>query len=141
MTLTYDTTAVVTAAQYAERAGTTERTVKRWLAADELPGAYKDERDRWMIPVDAVRTPRPAGDVVQLQPRPDTHPAGRELDVQRAVDVAAALPSFLTVDQAAEILGISRHAIAKHREYFGVVPFGANGSLVVPLATIKRIRG
>ncbi|MBD3941968.1 hypothetical protein IF188_09700 [Microbacterium sp. NEAU-LLC] len=140
MTLTYDTTPALPAAKYAELVGKTERTVKRWLEDDELPGAYKDDRGRWMIPVGAERTPRPAGDVVQLQPQQSIEHLV-DTGVRRAIDAAAALPSFLTLDQAAEILGISRHAIATHRDYFGVVPFGANGSLVVPLATIKRIRG
>lgn len=147
MTLTYDTAAAhVTAARYAEISGVSERTVKRWLADDELPGAYQDERGRWMIPADAARTPKPA-DIVQLD-RPMSgraaHPSQGELalSVAQALDAALdTLPSFLALDVAASVLGISRHAIATHRDYFDVVPFGPNGSLVVPLATIKRIRG
>ena len=137
MTLAYDTPAAyLTAAQYATAIGMSLRNVKRWLEDGELPGAFKDERGWWMIPADAERS-AVANDVVAISPRtrPTTqavsHPAG----------MIDAMPSFLTIEQAAQVLGISRHAIATHREYFGVVPFGANGSLVVPLATIKRIRG
>ena len=132
MTMTYDTDFHVTAAQYANRVGKAERTVKRWLADGELPGAYQDERGRWMIPVDAERT---AG-VVELASRPMTRPM-----TQMVEPTLDALPSFLDVAQAADILGISRHAILTHRDYFDVVPFGPNGAFVVPLATIKRIRG
>lgn len=144
MTLTYDTAAAhVTAARYAEISGVSDRTVKRWLADEELPGAYQDERGRWMIPADATRTPRPA-DIVQLD-RPMSphagHPSRGELAIADVGPLLDTLPSFLTLDQASGILGVSRHAIATHRDYFDVVPFGPNGSLVIPLATIKRIRG
>jgi len=135
MTLSYDNNTLVTAATYAELVDVAERTVKRWLADDELPGAVKDERGRWLIPSGVERVPR-TGDVVQLQLR-DVEP----ISYQAPAPTVEALPSFLTLDDAAAILGISRHAIATHRDYFGVVPFGPNGSLVVPLATIKRIRG
>ena len=135
MTMTYDTDFHVTAAQYADRVSKTERTIKRWLADDELPGAYQDERGRWMIPAEAERRTR-AGDVVPMT-RPMTRPT---TDLVEKIDT---LPSFLTIDQAAQVLGISRHAILtpRGREYFDVVPFGPNGSHVVPLATIKKIRG
>lgn len=138
MTMTYDTPAPVqwlTAAQYADQAGASERTVKRWLADGELPGATKDERGRWLIPADTTRTP--GADVVPLAPRHMTRPMttqqpGPELD---------ALPSFLSIDQAAHILGITAYAIRKHREYFDAQPFGPNGALVIPLATIRKVRG
>lgn len=142
MTLTYDTgLPMLTAAQYATANKIAERTVKRWLADGELPGAIKDERGRWLIPNEAERTV--AADVVTL-PRPMTvsqdamasHPSRA-----RQTPTIDDLPSFLTIDQAAQLLKISRHAVATHRDYFGVVPFGPNGALVVPLATIKRIRG
>lgn len=146
MTLTYDTgLPMLTAAQYATANKIAERTVKRWLADGELPGAIKDERGRWLIPTEAERT---TADVVTL-PRPMTrattdvmvsHPSHATLAAGPG-PLLDTLPSFLTIEQTAQILGVSRHAIITHRDYFGVVPFGANGSLVVPLATIKRIRG
>jgi|GEM_PF-2275502 len=140
MTLSYDTTQYVTKTQYAALIGKTDRTVQRYLDDGELPGAYQDERGRWMIPTDAQRTPR-TGDVVQLQQRRQSVDE-LAVSVAQALDAALdTLPSFLPLDVAASVLGISRHAIATHRDYFGVVPFGPNGSLVIPLATIKRIRG
>jgi hypothetical protein len=132
MTMTYDATAYLTAAQYAERSGRTDRTIKRWLAEAELPGAYQDERGRWMIPANAERIAQTT-DITPTSPQAVTRRmTSQDIDT---------LPSFLTVEQAAHLLGISRHAIAAHRDYFDVVPFGPNGSLVIPLATIKRIRG
>lgn len=121
----------ITAQEFAQLHNVTERTVKRWLGDDLVSGAYKDPRGRWQIPHDA--------------PRPDVN----EIASSRIVAVpepAPALsyehaPSFLPVDEAARALGISAHAIREHRTYFDVVPFGSNGSLVVPLATIRRIRG
>lgn len=138
MTLTYDMTppTFVAVATYAGLVDVSERTVKRWLASGELPDAVKDERGRWLIPANAERQIS-TGELVTLDPRPMTRhmtPTVPNLDE---------LPSFLTVDQAAQLLDVSRHAILtpRGREYFDVVPFGVNGSFVIPLATIKRIRG
>jgi hypothetical protein len=135
--MTYDIPAAyLSAAQYADAIGKTERTVKRWLADGELLGAYQDERGRWMIPANAERT---TGELVTLD-RPTTRPM-TDMVLSHPSQMIDALPSFIDIDRAASILGISRHAITTHREYFDVVPFGPNGSLVIPLATIKRIRG
>jgi hypothetical protein len=111
-----------------------DRQVKRWLADDELPGAVKDESGRWLIPADATRRP-------QLRPLPTSSTPSTLARVDARPVPLDALPSFLTVEQASLVLGISRYAIESHRDYFDVVPFGAHGSHVVPLATIKRIRG
>jgi hypothetical protein len=127
----------LTAAQYADAIAKNIRTVKRYLEDGERPGAVKDERGRWMIPANARRT-EGAGELVTMT-RPRTSPTTEM--TSHPAGMIDAMPSFLTIDQAAQILGISRHAIATHREYFDVVPFGPNGSLVIPLATIKRIRG
>lgn len=141
MTMTYDTTpaAYLTAKQYAEATGKSARQVKRYLEDGELPGAYQDERGWWMIPATAERTT--SGELVTLSPRPRTRPTTEVMSHPAGMIDAA--PSFLTIDQAAQILGVSRHAILtpRGRDYFDVVPFGPNGSLVIPLATIKRIRG
>lgn len=136
MTLTYDTygLALQTVAEYAKARRITDRTVKRWLAAGELPGAQKDEQGRWLIPADADRT-EASGQLVALE---QTRQLVEQLPAPRSLDE---LPSFLSIELAARILDISQHAITTHRDYFGVVPFGPNGSLVVPLATIKKIRG
>ena len=140
MTMTYDTPAAyLTAAQYATSIDKTERTVKRWLADGELPGAHQDERGRWLIPAGAERTV--SGELVTLE-RPMTRPM-TEVVTSHPAGMIDTAPSFLTIEQAAHVLGISRHAILtpRGRDYFDVVPFGVNGSLVITLATIKRIRG
>ena len=125
---------------YADHRDVKPRTVMRWLKAGELPDARKDSRGAWMIPMDAE--PAKSGEIVTLGQRPTTRPM-TDVAVSHPAGMIDALPSFLTIDQAAQILGISRHAILtpRGRDYFDVVPFGVNGSLVVPLATIKRIRG
>lgn len=127
--MTYDSAVYLTVKQYAESAGISDRTAMRWLKAGELPGAKQDERGRWMIPAGATQT-LGAGLVALTTEPPMYRPANID-----------ELPSFLPLDAAAGLLGISRHAIDTHRDYFGVVPFGPYGSLVIPLATIKRIRG
>jgi predicted DNA-binding transcriptional regulator AlpA len=128
--MSYDTT-LLTLPAYAQMVDATERTVQRWLAAGELPGAVKDERGRWLIPATTQRNP--GTDITTTRPT-----TSYDMSPVERVD---ALPSFLRLEHAAELLGISRHAILNHREYFDVVPFGPNGAHVIPLATIRRIRG
>lgn len=120
------TAAIVTIQQYADAQRVSFKTVNNWLRLGKLAGAYKNERGQWMIPLDA----RPVATAVV--DRVDSPTPAATLDT---------LPSFLTLEQASALLGISRHAIASHRDYFDVVPFGAHGGLVIPLATIKRVRG
>lgn len=109
------------------------RTVKRWLADDELPGAYKDERGQWQIPADAVRTPRESGQIVQLGPRdvyvPPAPPVPVNLDT---------FPTMLTLQEAERLLNVPWRTIAAHGDYFDVVELDRKR---VPLATIKRLRG
>lgn len=126
----------LTVKQYAEAVGVSDRTVKRWLDADELPGAYQDARGWWWIPAETTRTPA-RSDLAPARapapaPVPARAPAPPNLD---------ALPSFLTMDQSAALLGISRHAITTRPDYFDLIPAGAAGALVMPLGTLKRIRG
>lgn len=118
-----------TITEYAAAVGVIPRTVQRWLKADELPGAYQDEKGWWLIPTGTIRTPTSSG-VVSVLPHPA--PAAH-------IDQ---LPSFLTLDQAAELLApVTRYAIKHNQKYYGVVKHGRHGSLVVPLSKIKQIRG
>lgn len=121
----------LTVKQYAESQRVSDRTVKRWLDADALPGAYQDGSGWWRIPAGTVRA-QSNQVATRATPAAPAAPAPPNLD---------ALPSFLTMEQSAALLGISRHAIATRPEYFNLIPAGRNGALVMPLATLKRIRG
>jgi hypothetical protein len=127
--------------QYAEHVGAGERTVRTWLADGRLPGARK-LNGTWMIPADerpveaqpgGIVPAAPWQDIVQHMPQPDAAPTPLgELD---------AAPVFLPLEQAARILGVSVTAIRNNRSTFGVVPFGARGSLVVPQAIVRQLAG
>lgn len=134
---------MLTIAQYAAAVQREPRTITRWLKASELPGATL-QGGKWMIPADAVRTTNPGelvpvvSDVVDVAPTPALESV--------AVDAFGNLPTFFTIEQAAQILSspgmrISPYRIRKDREYFGVAPVGPNGMLVVPLAAIRKLRG
>lgn len=129
--------------QYAEHVGAGERTVRTWLADGRLRSARK-LGNVWMIaaddrPADAVQQPAPAGELVTLPADWDV-PHMPQAGGRLAGELDAA-PVFLELDRAAAILGVSAHAIRSNREYFGVVPFGRNGSLVVPQGVIRRLAG
>ena len=156
---------------YSEYTGKHERTVKRWLADHELPGAYQDNNGRWLIPASAVRTPHVepangAGTVLTLnghrQDGPSVHVAeGRAVlswpqeqqPVEHATLVDAQverLPTLMTLDEALAVLNygrpeddplVTRHGLINNAEFFGVVKVGAMGKYLMPLATIKKLRG
>lgn len=120
-----------------------ERTVKRWLTAGELPGAEKDAAGQWRIPAESVRTVKESAEVVPL--------AGRHGTVAPVMAATAPdwdmLPTFLTLEQASQLLSpVTPRGIAANADYFGAVMLTIEGGhgharLMVPLATIKRLRG
>lgn len=141
MTMSYDTPVTyLTIKQYAEREDIAERTVTRRLKSGEIRGAYQDERGRWMIPAVQPLT----ADVVTL-PSPKTRPTTEVVShPSRVMPETAPIrdKGFYTLDEAAEILGISRHTIEENRGYFEVLPFGpGTARLSIARATIKQILG
>jgi hypothetical protein len=128
---------------YAARHNAGERTVRTWLADGRLHGARK-LNGVWMIPADE-RPADPlqayAGDEIAVQ-------LLGEHAVQHVPHVPAGLvaelaeaPVFLPLELAAHLLGISEHAIRRHRDYFELVPFGPNGSLVMPARVVRTVAG
>jgi len=118
-----------------------ERTVKRWLAEGELPGAHQDERGRWQIPADAVRTPRMAGQVVSMTARQSDNivsAVGSPTPEQLNYNV---LPTFLSLEQAAFLLDLPLGTLQNktNRRYFRVRKLG--GKLRMPLSRVKKLRG
>lgn len=119
---------------YAERNGFGERTVRTWLAQGKLTRARK-LNGVWMIPADDRPVDEPAGELAlrAVQHVPQT---GGTLEAE-----LASSPAFLELEAAARLLGIPVSAIRRSRAYFELVPFGPNGSLVMPAAVVRRIAG
>lgn len=147
-------TEMLSIVDYAERQGINARTVKRWLAADELPGAEKDPfTGAWRIPANATRMVTAK---VDPQPGPGTElefgpaypgtvgqfhgwpPAAVAPEEPTRLEDLEELPAFLTIAQAAEYLGIPQAQILAHRETFGVMDVGVNGSPRVPKAIVHK---
>jgi len=134
-------------AQYAEHTGASERSVWRWLKAGELPAASKAPDGQWYIPPDAVRQ-RSGTDVAltrtdmsvtrQSVSGANGHPAQGE-SLAEALDQH---PAFLTIEEAARLLGVPETAITRHRERFAVEKFGAAISTWrVPGRIVREIAG
>lgn len=153
-------TRMVTVDEYAEMVGKSARVIKRALYGEDsymIPGAVKDHENQWLIPENAVRVRRPA----EPQPEAPTTglqvvPAGglpapgqqvtqwapQELEVEPTLrEELDDQPGFLTIEQAAEFLGIPESRIRANRDRFGLEPVGFNGSLRVPQRVIRRIMG
>lgn len=138
-----DAAALVTIDGYTKHHGITERTLRRWLAADELPGARLID-GAWAIPINATRTPAPKGAVVTLTPdrTPDTTPVTyARISPPTADELVDQLPGYVELDAAAQLLGIPSGALRRNRDHFQLQPFGAHGALVMPRHRIKEILG
>lgn len=160
--------------EYCEIHNVHERTVKRWLANEELqPTPYRDENGHWLIPRDAKRVPRPAGprtitagyggpvpgsnghDVVPAYPGQQhgqlVAPFAPHAEVQRTLDeLVEDLPTMLPLHRAVAVINhgldddeaaVTEHGLRANAEYFGLVKVGKNGKYLMPLATVKKLRG
>lgn len=140
--------------QYATAHNVSTRTVKRWLADDELPGAEKDPfTNEWRIPAHATRQLKPRTE----EPRPPTGTAveqhifhGRS-QIQPVPELAGLEPSlrddlddetaYLSIDEASRYLGIPQAQIRQNAERFQLEPVGTNGSMRVPQRVVREIAG
>jgi hypothetical protein len=157
----------LTPEQYAEQQDKTLRTVRRWLADEEVPGAWQDPiTKKWNIPAGAERVvsevpkdlrPRPVqyvmppageqpgnGLVLHEQSR-QLEPTLLEREPTRLEDLEEE-STFLSIAAAAEYLGIPQESILEQPDVFGVMPVGRklpDGTRVkkVPKATIKKFEG
>lgn len=137
----------VSLAQYSELHGVTDRTVKRWLAGNELPGAYKDGRGAWQIPKDAVRTIPDESAQQGMVPAPRAEVTPTQYDAP--APVAPAIPAgrtFFTAAEAAALMScpelvISEYAVKKHREYYHAIDSGPNGAIIVPAYRLLQLKG
>lgn len=124
--------------EYAAIVGKTDRTIRTWLIAGDIPGAERNARGVWRIPRDARRRPTglattaPAGAPATGPRRPDAHSVRAILD---------AAPGFVSVALAARLLGISEYAVREHAPRLDGVYWGENGSLVIPQSAIRRVFG
>lgn len=105
------------------------RTVTRWLAAGEVPGAAK-LGTQWSIPAGAQRIER-------IQPAP---PPATELDtIGHVPDMSGTMPALnrmLTLEEAADQLGTTIGGVRRLGDagHLTIGRFGPNGSLRVFLA-------
>lgn len=141
--------------QYAVAHGVSTRTVKRWLADGELPGAEKDKfTEQWRIPANATRQLRPKGEgstaapgtVVEqhlfrgrgeIQPVPQLQ---QQLEPSLRDDLDDE-PGFLRLEEAARYLGIPQAQILQQAERFELEKVGTNGSYRMPQRVVREIAG
>lgn len=154
--------AMLTLQQYAKHVDVHPRTVKRWLAGEQLRGARQDPLDgHWLIPATAKPEPKnstPGGTLVVQESgaRPVAHvrdiphaaPATQQVTYGqlRVDDVEefpswTVLPTMLPLHIAAALIGVSEYAIKSNQDFYGAVKHGKRGALLVPLATVKSLRG
>lgn len=142
------TTIALTVSQYADAHGLSIRTVRRYLSANRLPGASQLPTGEWMIPADAQPTAAPTTGPAPIGAEVSPWTSGvvettHEL-LQAGPKVAAELdplPGMVTLADASRILGIPESAIRRNRDYFGAVPFGPRGALVIPQSALRGIAG
>jgi hypothetical protein len=138
------------AQEYADLQGISFRSVKRYLAEEELPGAIFYDK-KWLIPADAERSQHKElvvrnGTEVQVHAVQggSSTPLGTMKDYSKMPTLEQALDhqtAYVTVEEAANLMGITEYAIRNHPEEYGVVPRGRHGGAVVPQAVIRKIAG
>lgn len=153
--------------EYAESVGVHPRTVKRWLANEEVPDAVKDPfTNEWRFPPGAPRVQRaqhdvqgtggqvaqpvdvlfgsagggPGGGVPWWAVAPPALGSAEELEPTR-LDMLDEESAFLTIERAAKFLGVPQAQIRANPEVFGLMSVGINGSLMVPKSTIRKFEG
>lgn len=145
--------------EYAELVGVHPRTIKRWLANEEVPDAFRDPFSReWRFPSTARRVQRTSEDATSTSfdmavsgtnghhqmltaPQWFPHPGEVHEDEPTRLEMLDEESAFLTVERAAKFLGVPQAQIRANAETFGLMPVGINGSLMVPKSTIRRFEG
>ena len=137
------------AKDYAQAIGASERSVKRWLADDQLPGAVM-VNGKWMIPSETVRqvpleivspAENRAGVAGSALEAPQAFTAAALAKSPTLADYLAHEPAYVPLATASRYLGISEYAIRQRREEFQLEDFGAGGSTVMPVGVIRTIAG
>lgn len=126
---------LVNLSTYVSLAGSTERTVRKWLAAGRLPDAVKRD-GQWWIPADA--RPTQSGAALAAVPAAELEPVPSRVTLSGALDH---LPAYLTLEQASRLLGVTEYAIRAHRDHFQAVALGPRQSLVVPAFRVRQLAG
>jgi hypothetical protein len=131
---------------FAQLRGVDHRTVREWLRRDLLPGATKDGRGKWQIPVDAIKQEKPIhekpdGTISVVETPAPARVEDLIIDADGAPAPAPRPRAFFTVPEAAQLLGISPYRIRENRDAFGVVPWGPNGLLLVPAPVVRHYLG
>jgi predicted site-specific integrase-resolvase len=95
---------MLTREQYGELHGIAGRTMQRYLAEGRIPGAVKDERDRWSIPSTAQLSAPQATSVVR-----QAYPTG----VVATSDVRQAYDRWVPVAEYAAGVGTSVYQVRR----------------------------
>lgn len=132
--------------EYAAHMGANPRTVRRWLAADAIPGAVREAHGRtwrWWIPADAQP--------VLAAPKPPAGTTGevRVMDAAPVVTNAPQTPPggrwWYSVDDLAALWApnVSRYAILAMIDAgeLRALRRGHNGAWLVPASELREIAG
>ena len=136
-----DDAPMLTVRQFAEAHGVTKRSVERWLEEGRLHGVQRLD----------------SGNLIPYQPRPTSSrpsaapAAGQALAVPTLtqlapvpgslLDALAQKPAFLTLEEAAQFLGIPQTAIRRGVERFGLERVGERGAYMVPQRIVRDVAG
>lgn len=128
---TTDTT-YVSVDDYATYVGKTPRTIWRWLEAQRIPGAFKDDSGRWYIPQAPPPDPAPKAPVRRVPDMPDTPSTDVTVTTSAAVQVGP-LGMLGTLEEAAAALGTTVGGVRRMADdgLLTVGRYGPHGGLRV----------
>jgi hypothetical protein len=135
---------LLTVRQFAQRHGVAVRTVERWQEDGHLSGVVRLDSGN-LIP----DQPRPAiGRRAAAAPEPLEQralavpaPAALEQGPRNLAEALALLPAFLTLEDAARLLGIPVVRIKENPERFAAEPVDDRRQLMVPARVVREVAG
>lgn len=124
---------------YAARHNKTDRTVRRWLKDELLPGAVMQD-GKWLIPADVLPMPTSEPVATLVSSRAPDPAATPPSTLAGALD---AMPAYLTTEQAAHLMGLKARTVARNAKRWGGEQIGGeNGQAwMIPAAAVREIAG
>jgi hypothetical protein len=132
---------MLTRAQYAAHHGKSDRTVQRWLERELLPGVQKTPAGEWRIPSDVLPLlDEHTGRTVATTPRAVAPAAPRAWTLDAALSV---LPAYLTVEQAANLLGLNERTVLRNAPRWDGEKIGGESgrAWMIPAAAVRKVAG
>jgi hypothetical protein len=140
---TTDGAPMLTVKQFAQRHGVAVRTVERWQEDGHLRGVVRTDTGNLIPDQPRPAIGRRAAAAAEQPQRALAVPAPAQLDgaPRSLLEALALMPAFLTLEDAARLLGIPPIRITENPERFEAEPVDDRRKLMVPARVVRQVAG